>query len=518
MLQLLYHNCTVVLQTEEGRTWKIRTLNGAKHGDPSSPALCSFTVQKLEEGLVKLKLGAFYDDKLGHLHSLTYADDVLVLADSPESLQKLAAEVQTFSTKYFLRINPEKSALVVYGGDKDEPGVFFDGKEIPRKTEYKHLRVMTFDSAEAKEARHARIALAQAATARIIEAATANYCKHIVPLVKLWDTVVIPTTLYATAIWGVGCTTKDWREMQATAMSFVSQILCIPRSTPTKVMLAELGAYPLEIHALIETIRFIARVQDMEDTRPTRRLMELALQNKSRSTWGQLKQWLQRWGLPADCPEDVTEEEIKEAYILKTWADNNPSDNMRFYLDHVRDQPLDVENYVMQDYLKFQLPQETITTIVRCRTRTAPIPYTLQHWQNVNKDRTCTRCHNGVDDVEHLFLKCRETEHHREKFRNLMRPLPTLKQFFNMEPRTLMEYIQACFAPMELTCLKEAQPRRKKTRVLVETAKGRAKRARRAVGAAATRAQVKDQHLRQASLAQTSASEATTVSKRQRIN
>lgn len=77
-LQLLYHNCTVVLQTEEGTMKEIKTINGVKQGDPSSPALLSFTVQKLEEGLVKLKSGVFYGGSLGHIHSLTYADDVLI--------------------------------------------------------------------------------------------------------------------------------------------------------------------------------------------------------------------------------------------------------------------------------------------------------------------------------------------------------------------------------------------------------------------------------------------------------
>lgn len=76
----------MVFQTEEGRIWKIRMFNGVKYGDSFSLVFCFFTVQKLEEGLVKFKLGVFYDDKLGYLYSFIYVDDVLVLADFSEFL------------------------------------------------------------------------------------------------------------------------------------------------------------------------------------------------------------------------------------------------------------------------------------------------------------------------------------------------------------------------------------------------------------------------------------------------
>ena len=49
------------------------------------------------------------------LHSLLYADDVVLVADSPEKLQELIAVVDQFCRRWHMDINLKKSEVMVVG-------------------------------------------------------------------------------------------------------------------------------------------------------------------------------------------------------------------------------------------------------------------------------------------------------------------------------------------------------------------------------------------------------------------
>lgn len=115
----------------------------------------------------------------------------------------------------------------------------------------------------------------------------------------------------------------------------------------------------------------------------------------------------------------------------------------------------------MQPYLQQQLSQETTTTLVRCRTRTTPIPFTTMRWDKVKKEeRICKRCNADIDDEDHFFLHCPYTGDQRVEHRDIMHPLPSLKELFNMEPRKLGQFIGDRFTPFQITCLKPPKPKK----------------------------------------------------------
>lgn len=181
---------------------------------------------------------------------------------------------------------------------------------------------------------------------------------HMVPLMRLWKTVILPTLLYACPmIWGVRCSEGHREQLQRVATSFIIRILQLPRATPLKIVLAELGIFPVEIYALITTLHFVRRLRDMDAERITNQAYQVAIQQHYATSWHpQLKNWLARWGLTGKIPAEWTDQEIEEAYLHRTWQQGPLTENDTVYKDKIRQGRITPPHYSRLPYLESLLP------------------------------------------------------------------------------------------------------------------------------------------------------------------
>lgn len=186
------------------------------------------------------------------LNRLLYADDVALIAASTNNLAKLQQGSLRFTNRQSLRVNPKKSIYLEVTQKPSNTRVTWEGEEIVKQLSAKYVGVMMFANGRFQDARQVRIIPAKAAIARITSALQDNFSLHIVPLMRLWETVLLPTLIYACPIWSPGCSESHWAELQKVATSFIKRILHLPKNTSTKIVLAELGIFPIKIYALIE--------------------------------------------------------------------------------------------------------------------------------------------------------------------------------------------------------------------------------------------------------------------------
>ena len=85
---------------------------GVRQGCPVSPILFNYFVDKLSQELRKSGYGV--NDNGRMQHSLLYADDVVLVAHSPEELQGLIV-VDEFCRKWRMETNVKKSEVIVMG-------------------------------------------------------------------------------------------------------------------------------------------------------------------------------------------------------------------------------------------------------------------------------------------------------------------------------------------------------------------------------------------------------------------
>lgn len=252
---------------------------------------------------------------------MMYADDVLLLSTTPEGMQQLLNVTKQFSTKYLLRVNPGKSALMIFGGDKDEPQLLWDGTPIPVYHNFPQLGIhVTVDGNPLPAINH-RCKLAWAAIDRIDSAMKDAYCTHILLTVKMWKTVISPTLLFGVQVWGPLCKQKHWTMLQTIQSTYFRNALQLPKSVDMDIVRAELGLFLVKIEALILVIGCVQKVLKMEETRMPYMALEYVQQDTTPTGWMQaLHMLIQEAGLVQYKLDKISEGSIRAAHLRKVWG------------------------------------------------------------------------------------------------------------------------------------------------------------------------------------------------------
>ena len=141
---------SVLVEGEPSRAAPLR--QGVRQGCPLSPILFSCYINDLVRRLKDLGYGVPIGDR--DLTALLYADDIVLMADSADKLQRMIDEVDKFCSEWRLSLNTKKSKVMVVAPTKngsseetgdDEPKYVFRGKPLEIVTEYKYLGVIFID-------------------------------------------------------------------------------------------------------------------------------------------------------------------------------------------------------------------------------------------------------------------------------------------------------------------------------------------------------------------------------------
>jgi hypothetical protein len=110
----IYKMAHARVQTSEGLTEPIKIMKGVLQGESASPSIFNLFLEEIVCRLEKAKVAGF---KLHSLvvHILMYADDMVILAPSPETLQMKLKVAAKFLAERGLKVNMGKTKVVVFG-------------------------------------------------------------------------------------------------------------------------------------------------------------------------------------------------------------------------------------------------------------------------------------------------------------------------------------------------------------------------------------------------------------------
>ena len=86
---------------------------GVKQGDPSSPMIFIIFLNDLEESIRDGLDGIFTIEDI-KIFLLLYADDQVVFSKSPESLQAMLFDIETYCRTWGLKINISKTKMMIF--------------------------------------------------------------------------------------------------------------------------------------------------------------------------------------------------------------------------------------------------------------------------------------------------------------------------------------------------------------------------------------------------------------------
>jgi len=161
------------------------------------------------------------------LNILLFADDVVLLANSSQDLQKLLDAVYEYSQKWRFRWNCAKSKVMCFGSRNEQKQRFFLGKYLGVLLQ---ANLSWTGAKKAFEDRaKTRIPLI---TKTVIEGLSVKTGE------KLWESMLRPVLEYAAEAWGDG----DWKQAEQIQDKVGRTLLGLSKNTPGEVPRGELDA------------------------------------------------------------------------------------------------------------------------------------------------------------------------------------------------------------------------------------------------------------------------------------
>jgi hypothetical protein len=276
---------------------------GVKQGDPLSPLLFGLFIDKIEK-FFAARLGDTVGVRMAGqiLRVLLYADDLAIMAETPQHLQQMLDCLAEFCEACAMTVNTKKSEIVVFNR-KLAPAALptwqYKGQPLPVNAEFRYLGTVFSQngvSGGVAGARDRQVKAAQAALNEMWRRCYALRIRNVNTLCYLFGALIQPVASYGCEVWAPDVLCKKRGEgiirdgkQEHMHNTFIRQALGLRECTPVEIMLGELGRKPLWTFWLCQCCKFWNKTVALPDTDLTKQaLLEnvcMAVSDNCKECW-----------------------------------------------------------------------------------------------------------------------------------------------------------------------------------------------------------------------------------------
>ena len=436
---------------------------GVKQGDPLSPLLFGLFIDRIE-AFIRARCPGVGVEMAGMiLQVLLYADDLVLMATSPQDLQKLLDCLSAFCHASGMTVNVRKSEVVVFNmkfctkaHHAAAAGMCYEGKPLTLSEYFMYLGMIFAGDKSIAHALGKNITKAKQVTYAMIKKAYAMGANNVHTLCHLFDSLVVPVLNYGCELWGPYALARKTvaeglgGEVELWHRSVLRQMLGVRSTVATPILMSELGRQPISMSWLTQTLRFWNKIC----ARPNNDLVKIALnesvdlavRHRVRNCWAaklnsalchvgsaritelqavnvvdvvsnasrswQAKMWSTLPGMGGDvrCMPDNCRSGFR-LHVYKRWFAQDKLAPVQSFTYHLFDREQ------IRVVAQFRMGVHWLNTV--CMPRTIP-----------RSARTCTCCSQGTtgdtsharEDEMHIF-ECPLYSHLREKYGCTLAPL-----------------------------------------------------------------------------------------------
>ena len=415
--------------TVKGKCSEFFTCNvGVRQGENLSPLLFAIYLNDFEEYLSRYYGGlstlvndihGYLDDEevetFVRLHCLLYADDTIVLAESPGELQVALDGVEHYCNTWQLTVNTSKTKIVIFskGKVRKVPSFTFSGDVIDIVDDFIYLGIRfnyngSFKKAISKQVIQARKALySMLVKAKRLQLSVDTQC-------HLFDHLVLPILLYGSEVWGFECI----KQIEIFHRKFLRTMLHVNKCTPDCMVYGETGRGLILNHVKCRMVGYWLRIVKGKQHKYSNIFYNLLghMHNDNESPFTSL--WLK-------CIKDI----FQNAGLGNIWLAQGNGHSSQWILNVLKTRLSDMfqqewnsstwSNRICTNYRMFKnvlhiekyflvLSQKDIVTLskFRCRSHTLPVNNSRYHASLYN-EMICPLClSSNLGDEFHYLFEC----------------------------------------------------------------------------------------------------------------
>ena len=382
-MKTMYTNSSAKIKLLNKLSEKIDVLCGTEQGHPMSPELFKCFVHQLSVDLNTLSDVSSPELNSRPITHLLWADDLVLLALTPESLRRMLDVLYVYCNDWGLKVNISKTAIMIFnksGRELNESKTFSFGRTIiPSAREYTYLGIVFSLKGSLKAAQNT---LRQKALRSYFSLKSMIDTRHLKKpiLYKLFDALILPVAGYGSQVWlaqtnyikeiaiGVHPTLKKLAldPIEKVHLSFLKWTLSVNKFTSNAAIWGDTGRYPLAIELSNQVYNYFNRLSEME-SRGCEAFVSHAFaeQRKLELSWYKNLIGAKKTLRPSDsllvCNSLLIKNSMKSAFETQWKEDKSSNKKLKFYNSFK-------DAFVRESYLSFALNHQQVKRLAQIRT------------------------------------------------------------------------------------------------------------------------------------------------------
>ena len=414
------YKCAVRVQGQVSDLFEVGL--GVKQGCKLSPALFATYIDSLTNEISENNLGTKYGQET--IGMLLYADDIVLIADDEEELQRELDILSQWCQKWQLSLNTDKSQILVFRNKNiPQPDINFTcGQSILSFTDtYKYLGLCLNYNLD-WEYTVKQIAASASRALGLISAKSQRFgWMDNNSFTKLYNSCVRPILEYGSELWGH----RTYRTINAVYNKACRVMLSVQRQAPSLALTSETGWTHPQVRQNMNRSRLWSRLIKFPAQRMAHRIFVRCndLAENGRLNWCKrvrcLYNDINRW----DFHSIETCLRLDHHYIVKTvlnacqekyqqewWQSVNDDSNRQNGGNKLRHYRLFKMTLEPEKYIYAYLNRQYRRALALFRIGIAPIAIETGRYVKNQYippcERICPLCNRETEDEEHVLIRC----------------------------------------------------------------------------------------------------------------